>query len=341
MPRMNLGLPYNHCSLASGCPVGFQSPNLLRCGACQVVKYCGKPHQKVDRPRHKVQCVPIKQQRDKLAAEEAKLRAEPGEDTGGENPFDTAAGQFWYFKSTRPYMSARFDLMSAILNVRTGEAVQAALDHALDMIRLCRGDDQGVRSYIPALHLRLGNDQEAYDFIKWYAVVPDENYTWNDTSLPYLDLHDQDALEPVFEKTHYHDVSFTVALTLIKIRLILHAFVLRNPSASREARYDHLQEEAMSNILLSQPDVVAQEKYLDLITQLRAQILQLYKKVKEDNPHFWPGVLNPNLYAYDVPSMCIPGSRGEAVLIFRQSWYSWSETQPAVQYIRGIITNDM
>ncbi|KAF0634919.1 hypothetical protein FPSE5266_10450 [Fusarium pseudograminearum] len=226
MPRMNLGLPYNHCSLASGCRVSFQSPNLLRCGACQVVKYCGKPHQK---------------QRDKLAAEEAKLRAEPGEDTGGENPFDTAAGQFWYFKSTRPYISARFDLMSAILNVRTGEAVQAALDHALDMIRVCRGDNQGVRSYVPALHLRLGNDQQAYDFIKRYAVVPDEHYTWNDTSLPFLDLHDQDALEPVFEKTHYHDVSFTVALTLIKIRLMqdldsLHAFVLRNPGASGEAR---------------------------------------------------------------------------------------------------------
>ncbi|KAM0397016.1 hypothetical protein HYE67_001595 [Fusarium culmorum] len=282
MPRMNLGLPYNHCSLASGC------------------RYCGKPHQKVDRPRHKVQCVPIKQQKDNLAAEEAKLRAEPGEDTGGENPFDTAGGQFWYFRSTRPYMSARFDLMSAFST----------------------GDNQGVRSYVPALHLRLGNDQQAYDFIKWYAVVPDEHYTWNDTSLPFLDLHDQDALEPVFEKTHYHDVSFTVALTLINIRLMqdldsLYAFVLRNP------------------------DVVAQEKYLDLINQLRAQILQLYKKVKEDNPHFWPGVLNPNLYAYDVPSMYTPGSRVEAVLIFRQSWYSWSETQPAVQYIRGIITNDM
>ncbi|KAF5232948.1 hypothetical protein FAUST_8436 [Fusarium austroamericanum] len=262
MPRMNLGLPYNHCSLASGCRVGFQSPNLLRCGACQVVKYCGKPHQK------------------------AKLRAEPGEDTGDENPFDTAVGQFWYFRSTRPYMSVRFDLMSAILDVRTGEAVQAALDHALDMIRLCRGDNQG-----------------ACDFIKWYTVVPDEHYTWNDTSLPFLDLHDQDALEPVFEKTHYHDVYFTVALTLIKIRLMqdldsLHAFVLRNP------------------------DVVAQEKYLDLINQLRAQILQLYKKVKEDNPHFWPGVLNPNLYAYDVPSIYTPESREEAVLIFRQSWHS-------------------
>ncbi|KAG6978083.1 Histone-lysine N-methyltransferase ASHR1, partial [Fusarium oxysporum f. sp. conglutinans] len=78
MPRMNLGLPYNHCS-HSPCPAGFQSSNLLRCGACQTVKYCGKPHQKADRPRHKVQCVPIKQTKDKLTEEELKLRANPGD----------------------------------------------------------------------------------------------------------------------------------------------------------------------------------------------------------------------------------------------------------------------
>ncbi|KAF5686375.1 hypothetical protein FCIRC_2931 [Fusarium circinatum] len=118
MPRMNLGLPYNHCS-HSPCPAGFQSPNLLRCGACQTVKYCGKPHQKTDRPRHKVQCVPIKQTKDKLTEEEAKLRANPGDDTDG-NPFDNIVGLFWFFKSTRPYMQARHDYISAILNVRTG-----------------------------------------------------------------------------------------------------------------------------------------------------------------------------------------------------------------------------
>ncbi|KPA39816.1 hypothetical protein FLAG1_07310 [Fusarium langsethiae] len=93
MPRMNLGLPYNHCSLAPGCRKGFQSSNLLHCGACQVVKYCGQPHQRADRPRHKVQCVPIKEQKQKLEVEEAKLRAEPSEDTGGEDPFET--GQAW------------------------------------------------------------------------------------------------------------------------------------------------------------------------------------------------------------------------------------------------------
>ncbi|KAI1070902.1 hypothetical protein LB507_011016 [Fusarium sp. FIESC RH6] len=235
--------------------------------------------------------------------------------------------------------------MSSILNVRTGEAVEAAIRHALEMLRLCRGDNRGVRSYVPALYLRLGRDQEAYDFIKWHATVPDEKYEWNNPDSPYLDLHDQDAFEPVFEKTYYYNVAFTVALTLIKIRLMkdlesLQDFLQKNPGASEEARRTHLEEEAMSDILLKRTQNVAHNDYRELIAQLKNQIKQLYEKVKKDNPHFWPGVQNPMLYAYDVPTIYTPGSREEAVLIFRQSWYSWAETEPAITYIRGIISQD-
>lgn len=73
-------------------------------------------------------------------------------------------------------MSARLDLMTAILNLRNGEAVEAALARGLDMLRLCRGDNQGVRSKMPALYLRLGRDQDAFDFLKWYFVKATASY---------------------------------------------------------------------------------------------------------------------------------------------------------------------
>ncbi|KAG8359419.1 hypothetical protein FVEN_g12705 [Fusarium venenatum] len=69
--------------------------------------------------------------------------------------------------------------------------------------------------------------------------------------------------------------------------------------------------------------------------------MQLYKQAKKDNPRFWPDVLNPNLFAYDVPTAYTPGSQEETITIFRHSWYSLSETQPAIQYTRGVISNDM
>jgi hypothetical protein len=161
-------------------------------------------------------------------------------------------------------------------------------------------------------------------------------------SLPYLDLKGEDAFEPVLEKPHYHDVGFTVALTLIKIRLMkdlesLQKFKRSKPNATGEELYDYLQEEAMSDVLLSRADIVAQDSYEGTIVDLRGQILQLYKMVKEKNAHFWPGIMNPNLYAYDVPTGHTLSSREEAVLIFRNSWYSWSETEPAIQYIREVI----
>ncbi|KAF5667331.1 hypothetical protein FHETE_6034 [Fusarium heterosporum] len=344
MPRMNLGLPYQHCSVQS-CIKSFQNPDLLRCGGCHVVKYCGQQHQKADRPRHKVQCAPISRQKKKLDEAEAKLRANPGEDTDGKDPFDHQVGRFWALKSTRPYMQARFDYISAILNVRTGEAVELALHHSLDMLRLCRGDNLGVRSSVPALYLRLGRDQEAYDFIKWYAVKRDPNYNWHDESQPFLDLHDQNAFEPIIEKPHHYDLSHVVALTLIKIRLMndlegLQKFLQSKPNATGEARYDYLQEEAMSDILLKRADIVALDNYEELIAELQRQALQLYKIVKESNAHFWPGIENPTLYAYDVPTIYSFGTREEAVLAFRHSWYSWSETEPAIQVIRDTIKND-
>ncbi|EXK24032.1 hypothetical protein FOMG_19223 [Fusarium oxysporum f. sp. melonis 26406] len=343
MPRMNLGLPYNHCN-HQPCQVGFQSPKLLRCGDCHVVKYCGQPHQRADRPRHKVQCNPIKQTRDTVLEEEEKLRINPGADTDG-NPFDNAVGLFWFFKSTRPYMQARFDYITAVLNVRTGEAVEVALKHSLDLLRLCRGDNLRVRSQVPALYLRLGRDQDAYDFIKWYAVRGDSHYDWRDMNLPFLDMHGEDAFEAVDEKPHHIELSFFVALTLIKIRLMkdlesLQGFLQSNPNATGEARYDHLQEEAMSDILLRRPDIVAQDNYEETIAELRRQALQLYRIVKEKNPHFWPGIMNPNLYAHSVPTIYTFGSREEAVLVFRNSWYSWSETEVAIQFIRGVIRDD-
>ncbi|OAA33984.1 Zinc finger, MYND-type [Metarhizium rileyi] len=55
-----------------------------------------------------------------------------------------------------------------------------------------------LRGIIPSLYIRLGQDQSAYDFMKWYATTgqgPD--YDWDDVYLPFLHLHGEDALEPL------------------------------------------------------------------------------------------------------------------------------------------------
>ncbi|KAL2670445.1 hypothetical protein Neosp_014233 [[Neocosmospora] mangrovei] len=345
MPRINLGLPFQTCNVfPNPCKSNVEGTKLFRCSACHVVNYCGVEHQRADRPRHKVQCVPIKQTKTKLEQEEAALRANPGDVHTPPDAFENAMGRFWTFQGTRPYMRARHEYITALLNVRTGEAVQAALDHSLDMLQLSRGDNMGVRASIPGLFLRLGRDQDAYDFIKWYAVKATSTYEWGNMELPFLDLKGENALEPVDEKPLHIELSFFVALTLIKIRLMkdlmgLQAFVKKKPNATIAARMEYLKEEAMSDVLLSREDIVGGD-LAESVAEMRRQAMQLYEKVKTMNPHFWPGVLNPEIYAYSVPGMYTMGSREEAVLVFRQSWYSWSETEAAIQWIRGIIRND-
>ncbi|KAF4949942.1 hypothetical protein FGADI_8543 [Fusarium gaditjirri] len=144
-------------------------------------------------------------------------------------------------------MQARHYYMTAILNVRTGGAIEIALEEALELLRLSRGDNLGVRSQVPALYLRLDRDQEVYDFIKWYAMKGDSKYEWHNTRLLFLDLKGEDTFEVVIEKPHYFDVSFKMALTLIKIHLTkdlesLHGFLQKKPNATGEERYDYLQQ---------------------------------------------------------------------------------------------------
>ncbi|SCV40003.1 uncharacterized protein FFB14_07364 [Fusarium fujikuroi] len=115
-------------------------------------------------------------------------------------------------------------------------------------------------------------------------------------SLPFLDLQGEDAFKAVIEKPLYYDVSFKMALALIKIRLM---------EGSRVAA----EEEAMSDVLQQRADIVTKDDHKDLIAELKRQVLQLYKMAKEDNKHIWPGIENPNLYAYDVLDAYSPGSR--------------------------------
>jgi hypothetical protein len=212
-------------TLNSNCNVCGISSHLSKCAACKVTFYCSKEHQVSDRPSHKTACNGIKKAETSLASAEAKLRAEPGDNfatPAGATIFEDYAGRFWGILATRPYMRARYALVEALLKIKTRAAAQAALDHILDMLRLCRSDNMGVRNLVPALYLRLGRDQECYDFVKWYATEGQRgDYDWGDMENGFLDLKDEDAFEPTkVVAGQYAALAPSAAITLLKIRLL-------------------------------------------------------------------------------------------------------------------------
>lgn len=240
-------------------------------------------------------------------------------------------------------MSARYDVVTNQLNIRTGEAVEAALANLLDMLRLCRGDNMGVRSGIPALYLRLGRDQEAFDFLKWYAdASPD--FDWDDVEKPMLDVKGADAFAPVeVERSGLGmDLSFKLALLLVKARLfvdvsLLEGFLQKLGKDAPADKMEIVEEEAMTDILPSRRDVVDASDYTPIMASLRRQMVDIYTDIMKHNKFIILGLENPARYSAAQPRAYTRGDEGEAILAYRNSWYSWAECPTVLQQILPLL----
>ncbi|TLS28282.1 hypothetical protein PpBr36_00013 [Pyricularia pennisetigena] len=365
MNRYNLGLPFSKCS-DPACP---QLLNLQRCAACKAVVYCSREHQASDRPRHKSSCAMVKRQLAAYEAEASTLQERICPDQhrhmlGATGNFTVSALSEMFTaivgattQVPRSYLQARFDLVTALLNIRTGEAVEAALGHATAMLHADRGDVMGVRSIVPTLLLRLGRDQEAYDFIKWYATVPHDRYKWGDPAEPFLNLSSQDATEELDDtalaKLSLEKLPLLAALVLLKVRLALDLanltdFVAKRQDAAAAAgdEQDELQEkaqwvreEAMSDILHKRPDLVSRcgtSRGESLQESNRAQIEKLIAATSARNKHYWPALHDPTQYSHQSPTVYARGSREEVSLAFRETWYGWSETPQALDFVKAL-----
>lgn len=244
---------------------------------------------------------------------------------------------------TRDYMRARFTLVEALLKINTALAVESALDHLLDMLDLCQGDNMGVRDVVPHLYLRLGRDQEAYDFCTWWATTGQESdYDWGDLDLPYLDTKNADAFGEIdiFEDK-YHPLSHTVAVALIKIRLLMDLQALQRardeagPHVPREI-LDRIQQHTVSSIIARDPAVIERDDQTPYIAKLRKQVEGLYRAVKTSNFHFWPALLQPGNHLRARPSFYTPGGESHMQLTLQYSYNSWAETPGAIGVIKEL-----
>lgn len=218
-------------------------------------------------------------------------------------------------------MRARFAYVEAILTINTLQAVQQALAEFLDMMRLCRGDNMGLRDFVPALYLRLGQDQQCYDFVKWWAkTLHDDHYDSGDMNLGYLDLKDADAFEkPDHFCGKYGSINHQVSVTLIKIRLLRDLQALQQSTTAvgdklpREV-FDMIRGQMVSNTVAGRKDVMERADQSDVIYLLEKQIDKLYKAVQASNKHFWPVLLEPGDALTQRPEHYTMGSREDMML---------------------------
>jgi hypothetical protein len=333
-------------SLTSHCPVCSSNEHLLRCQACKVQFYCSRDHQVIDRDAHKKACNGIKKAQQILDTEEQKLRDHPGDFMTPPHLFEEGVGHFWGIHETRPYMRARYALIESLLKMKTFHAVQSALSHALDMLRLCRGDNIGVRDCMPAMFLRLGKDQECYDFVKWYCTTgQDPHYDWGDMDLGFLDVKSADAFESVELYTgKYASISFVVAVALIKFRLLLDVKALHNSTVLSEKvpqeLLDNIRGQLVSSIVAGNKDIMESKDQIPLIKKLESQVEELYKAVNSSNKFFWPALLRPGSHLTARPQMYSQGTVEHMQLVLQYSYASWVETPGAIDMIRALAKKD-
>jgi len=272
-----------------------------KCSRCGVVYYCSTEHQKEHFASHSSVCKRFDKEMKICKMEEEKLK--DLEDMGGHrvNCFEDEhyIGEFWSIIETRNYMRARVSLVKTLEEFGTSSSLQLAVNHIFDMLRLCRGDNLGMRDIMPGLLLSLNKFQECYDFIIWWMTFPDGKYDWGDISLPFLHFHNENMNEKINSKCleKYVDLSHLVALIRIKINS-LH-----------------------------------EEKNEDQKEILNEQIKELIAFLQTRNKHFIPGMLNYQKTIRTNPSYYSVGDSNEAIQVVKNQYNVFSEPS-VLKYFR-------
>lgn len=328
-------------SLSPCCNACGASQGLTRCAACKVTLYCSRDHQVLDRANHAADCKAVKHARTIFEREEQKLRGEASDVLTPANPLETSVGHFWGILSTRKYMRARYALARAILDIKTFDAVKLAAEHVRDMLRLCRSDNLGVRDMLPAIYLRLGRDQDAYDIIKWFQTTKSSSdYDSGDLDLPCLDIVEADVFEsPQYLCGKYPTLAALVCVALLKIRLLLDLVALMNAGCLAPRLPRELLDRVKSYIPETGPvrtnrGLISGTEYSNLIVTMSSQVDELYVAVAEANKHFWPALLDPGAHLTARPEIMPSCTKDEMQVNLQYCYDSWIETPRSIDFIK-------
>jgi hypothetical protein len=277
--------------------------------------------------------------------DEAALRAHPGDADTPPNAFSTAVGKFWFYTGTRNYMKSRNELVHELVRVNTKAVVEAALEHTLGIMRLNPQDPMCVRSIAHWLFLRLQRDQECYDFCKWWVTTGNDcDYNWKNAGLPHEMIKGQDAFESVevFERIRdfgspggrrntivpsFADLSHIVAVTLVKIRMLLDLCSLRLETT------ESLTDVCRSSIVRLNTYISTMQDLEPLVKRLEDQLRRLYRAVGRVNKYFWPALLKPSIHLFANPYSIGMGDEGEMQKKLQECYNAWVETTGAIGVI--------
>ncbi|KAK4147308.1 uncharacterized protein C8A04DRAFT_34041 [Dichotomopilus funicola] len=179
----------------------------------------------------------------------------------------------------------------ALMHVGTSQAAETALEYLLEILQSRRSSSLSADA-VPALLLRMGMEQECYDFIKWFATLERERYDWENKNLPFLDIRFADVFEPVgvFCKGTDVTLSHLAVLALLKLRI----------------RFDLEAGKAADR----RPGITA--RAMLRVWNRHQQYHTLFQAIQDRNPYFWEELLDEMKEDPRLPASYSCGSELEA-----------------------------
>ncbi|KAJ2929273.1 hypothetical protein H1R20_g7816, partial [Candolleomyces eurysporus] len=228
------------------------------------------------------------------------------------------------------------------------------------MLRLCRSDNLGVRDMIPNLYLRLHQDQQCYDFLKWYATEGKRSdYDWGNMSLAFLDLENEDPLESEGLEEMCcgkWSVAHAVPALLIKLRVLLDlkdflaSFTLYDIVEKERLNFDTvraIQDKLpnRSSILSSSSspsangtrraqELLKQQGMEDRIKELEKQTDEIFRSVHEGKKYFWEALVQWEKYMDMGVEAYSHGTMKEVIVLLLNNAKSWAETVGALDWVK-------
>ena len=312
------------------CAICKTETGLNSCKGCLVVFYCGRDHQKDDWPTHKRFCKHAKMTRETnwQALEHLKQRLE---ENPSANPRDFFAS---HPDDINAYLHVRYIYARAILRLGTRAGVSGALKSCLEIASMDGSNEQNgqdARDHVPTLFLRLGRDQECYDFLKEKCVGDLEGiYACENGSL----CQPADAQKL--------SLAHAAMLSLLKIRILID---LRHLQSADDFVGDKLPTELSDQIRsynigaatrIDPSRMKAIEKHEDLVPlmkKLKSGLRDLRVYVTALNKNYWDALKDPEKYKAMQPMY-----QPELPIIqaLSQTYEAWAETPEALECWWGL-----
>ncbi|KIL85240.1 hypothetical protein FAVG1_11670 [Fusarium avenaceum] len=219
--------------------------------------------------------------------------------------------------------------------------VELALLELWDMLKEDRGDALRLSDIIPHVLLRVGGEQECYDFIKWWAFHGSKPGIDN-RNLPFFNTKGANACESPHALLQTGlSLSHLVALTLLKLRLFLdldaissswfdNSFGFDGNIASIDRPLGELAEGIFESSDSSRVERLARD--------IQKQYLDLCKRVSATNSYFWEGLVTDELPS--APGPYVSGSLDEARLVLHHCRRAWDASADALVMVEAYETQN-